>query len=118
MGSEEDQKNSEQEERDTKVLAEATDLAKSYHLTKAKKLLEKHNQDYGLTPQLEDKLDEIYIQIAKYNAKKGKKSTAIKELKKVPSHSSHFDEAKELINKYSKKSKKRRRSKRRRGRRR
>ena len=118
FGSGGDSKTSEQDERDAKVLAEATELASSYHLTKAKQLIEKHNEAYGLTPQLEDKLDEIYIQIAKYNAKKGKKTTAIKELKKIPESSSHYDEAKELIKKYSKKTKKRRRSKRRRGRRR
>lgn len=102
--------------RDEEVLAEATELADKWQLSKARELLEKYNSEVGLTPKLESKLDEIYIAIAKYQAKKDNTAAAIKELKKIPKDSSHFDEAKELIDQYSSKkssSSKSRRSKRR-----
>ena len=102
--------------RDEEVLAEATELADKWQLSKARELLEKYNSEVGLTPKLESKLDEIYIAIAKYQAKNDNTAAAIKELKKIPKDSSHFDEAKELIDQYSSKkssSSKSRRSKRR-----
>ncbi|MEZ4537395.1 MAG: hypothetical protein R3D26_20705 [Cyanobacteriota/Melainabacteria group bacterium] len=89
--------------RDEEVLAEATELADKWQLSKARELLEKYNSEVGLTPKLESKLDEIYIAIAKYQAKKDNTAAAIKELKKVPKDSSHFNEAKELIDQYSSK---------------
>ena len=107
----------DQESRDNETLAEATKLADTYHYSDARKLLEEYNTKYGLTPKLESKLDEIYIQIGKYNAKHGKKKQAVAEFNKVPEDSPHFDEAQQLIQKYSKKSSNKR-SSRRRGRRR
>lgn len=99
--------------RDEEVLSEATELADKWQLSKARDLLEKYNSEVGLTPKLENKLDEIYIAIAKYQAKNDNTAAAIKELKKVPKDSSRFDEAKELIDQYSSKKASSRRSKRR-----
>ena len=106
--------------RDAEVLAEATELAGKWQLSKAKAVLESYNTEVGLTPEMESKLDEIYIGIAKYQAKHNNNDAAIKELKKVPKDSSHIDEALKLIKEYSsskssskKRSRKRSRSRRR-----
>ena len=89
--------------RDAKLIAEVDELVKGGKLTDAKELLENEDKARGLTQELWDKLDTIYIQLARYHYEKaGRQKVAVTLLERINTQSSKFQEAQQLIKEYKK----------------
>ncbi len=84
---------------ETKTLTtlEIDDLLKTGDYTGARALLESEETARGLTPELSEKLDSVYIKLAEVAASKNAKSEAINLLKFIPSESSLYSNAQNLM---------------------
>lgn len=88
------------------MLKEVNDLIAKGKLNEARKILEAEEDAKGLPPELSEKLDVIYLGIAKYKKNNGATNDAIEALKLVPDDSSHYAEAQKLLKQYQKGGKK------------
>lgn len=86
--------------KDDETLARVNDLVAKGKLNDARKILEQEEEARGLPPEWSDKLDTIYISIAKYKKNAGQTPEAIKTLEIIPSESAHYQEAQKLIKQY------------------
>jgi hypothetical protein len=84
---------------ETKTLTnlEIDDLLKTGDLKGARALLESEETARGLTPEMSNKLDSVYIKLAEVAASKNAKSEAIKLLEFIPSESSLYSNAQNLM---------------------
>ncbi len=88
------------EKKDSELLAKVNDLVAKGKLNEARKILEQEESARGLPPEWSDKLDTIYISIAKYKKNAGATPEAIKTLELIPNESSHYQDAQKLIKQY------------------
>lgn len=88
------------------MLKEVNDLIAKGKLNDARKILEAEEDAKGLPPELSEKLDVIYLGIAKYKKNNGATNDAIEALKLIPDESSHYAEAQKLLKQYQKGGKK------------
>ncbi len=102
------------EDSSEKLLSQVNDLMAKGKLNDASKLLEAEEDANGLPAELSEKLDVIYLGIAKYMKNNGATNEALEKLKLIPPESSHYAEAQKLIKQYQKGGKKSSTSKRRR----
>lgn len=94
------------EDNNEKLISQVNDLMAKGKLNEASKLLESEEDANGLPAELSEKLDVIYLGIAKYKKNNGAANEAIEKLKLIPAESSHYAEAQKLIKQYQKGGKK------------
>ncbi len=82
---------------ESRMLEECNQLIKAGKLAEARILLEKSQDAAGLTPELSDKLDEIYVAQARLAAQRGATKEAIDVLKLIPNESSLYATAQAKI---------------------
>jgi len=82
---------------DAAELAKVDQLIAAGHLQLARKILEEEELARGLTPEMSDKLDQVYLNQARYFARNGAKADATKLLELVPIESALYAEAQQLI---------------------
>lgn len=87
--------------RDNAISIKVDGLIASGDLAKARALLEDMESARGLTPELSDKLDIVYIKQADQFAANGQKAEAIKVLTLIPTESAHYAKAQESIKKFN-----------------
>ncbi|MDZ4836095.1 MAG: protein kinase [Candidatus Melainabacteria bacterium] len=87
-------------EKDSELLAKVNDLVAKGKLNEARKILEAEEAARGLPPEWSDKLDTIYLSIAKYKKNAGSAAEAIKTLEVIPAESAHYQEAQKLIKQF------------------
>jgi hypothetical protein len=90
-----------QEAQDAKLTAQVDEMAKSGQLSSAIKLLIDEEKKNGLSTDLSDKLDTLYISLAQYYKNKGENDKAVEALKNVPPDSSKYKEAQNLLKQLS-----------------
>jgi len=90
-----------QEAQDAQLSAQADDLAKQGQLSNAIKLLIDEEKKNGLSTELSDKLDTLYISLAQYYRNKGDNDRAGEALKNVPPESVKYKEAQNLLKQLS-----------------
>ncbi len=93
-------------DRDAELLAKVNELVQKGKLNDARKILEEEEDAKGLPAELSDKLDTIYIGIARYKKNNGAVQEAIDTLKLIPAESSHYQDAQKYIKQLQNKSKK------------
>jgi len=93
-------------DKDAELLTQINDMIAKGKLNDARKLLEQEEDAKGLPPELSEKLDVIYLGIAKYKKNSGATAEAIDALKLIPAESSHYAEAQKLLKQYQKGGKK------------
>ncbi|MBX9668228.1 MAG: protein kinase [Candidatus Obscuribacterales bacterium] len=93
-------------DKDAVLVTTVNDLMKAGKLNDARKMLEQAEDERGLTPELFDKLDNVYLSIAKYKKNQGATNEAVEILKLVTSDSAKFAEAQKLLKQYQKSGKK------------
>lgn len=90
-----------QESLDAQLSAQVDDLAKQGQLSSAIKLLIDEEKKNGLSTELSDKLDTLYISLAQYYKNKGDNDKAGEALKNVPPESVKYKEAQNLLKQLS-----------------
>lgn len=93
----------QEESDDNALINEVNDLISKGRLNDARKLLEQEEDAKGLPPALSDKLDNIYLSIAKYKKNNGATNEAIDTLKMIPTESAHYQEAQRLLKQFQQK---------------
>jgi serine/threonine-protein kinase len=88
------------------MMSQVNELIAKGKLNEAKKILEAEEDAKGLPAELSEKLDTVYLGIAKYKYKSGATSEAVDALKLIPNDSSHYAEAQKLLKQYQKGGKK------------
>ncbi len=86
-------------DRDQTLVVETDKLVKEGKLAEAKQLLEQEEDQRGLTPEISDKLDTVYIEMAKKAIANGKRSEAADLLKLIPADAAKYQIAQALLKK-------------------